>query len=41
MDVFAYMGKLIGKIKIVPKISNGKTVEGTLIGLIFTVFIAL
>ena len=41
MDVFAYIGgKLIGKIKIVPKISNGKTVEGTLIGLIFTVFIA-
>ena len=41
MDVFAYIGgKLIGKIKIVPKISNGKTVEGTLIGLIFTVSIA-
>ena len=41
MDVFAYIGgKLLGKIKIVPKISNGKTVEGTLIGLIFTVFIA-
>ena len=41
MDVFAYIGgKLIGKIKIVPKISNGKTLEGTLIGLIFTVTIA-
>ena len=41
MDVFAYIGgKLSGKIKIVPKISNGKTVEGTLIGLIFTVSIA-
>jgi len=41
MDVFAYIGgKLIGKIKIVPKVSNGKTVEGTLIGLIFTVSIA-
>mgnify|MGYP003343431350 FL=1 len=41
MDVFAYIGgKLLGKIKIVPKISNGKTVEGTLIGLIFTVSIA-
>ena len=41
MDVFAYIGgKLLGKIKIVPKISNGKTVEGTLIGLIFTVFVA-
>ena len=41
MDVFAYIGgKLLGKIKIVPKISNGKTVEGTVIGLIFTVSIA-
>ena len=41
MDVFAYIGgKLIGKRKIVPTISNGKTVEGTLIGLIFTVSIA-
>ena len=41
MDVFAYIGgKLIGKIKIVPKISNGKTLEGTLIGLVFTVTIA-
>ena len=41
MDVFAYIGgKLLGKIKIVPKISNGKTVEGTFIGLIFTVSIA-
>ena len=41
MDVFAYLGgKLLGNIKIVPKISNGKTVEGTLIGLIFTVAIS-
>lgn len=41
MDVFAYIGgKLTGKIKIVPNISNGKTLEGTLIGLIFTVTIA-
>ena len=41
MDIFGYIGgKLIGKIKIVPKISNGKTLEGTLIGLIFTVTIA-
>ncbi len=41
MDVFAYIGgKLLGKMKIVPKISNGKTVEGTFIGLIFTVSIA-
>jgi phosphatidate cytidylyltransferase len=41
MDVFAYLGgKLLGNIKIVPKISNGKTVEGTLIGLICTVSIS-
>ena len=41
MDVFAYLGgKLLGNIKIIPKISNGKTVEGTLIGLISTVFIS-
>ena len=41
MDVFAYLGgKLLGNIKIIPKISNGKTVEGTLIGLIFTVAIS-
>ena len=41
MDVFAYLGgKLLGNIKIIPKISNGKTVEGTLIGLISTVAIS-
>ena len=41
MDVFAYLGgKLLGNIKIIPKISNGKTVEGTLIGLISTVLIS-
>jgi len=41
MDVFAYLGgKLLGNTKIVPRISNGKTVEGTLIGLIFTVAIS-
>ena len=41
MDIFAYLGgKLLGNIKIIPKISNGKTVEGTLIGLIFTVAIS-
>lgn len=41
MDVFAYLGgKLLGNIKIIPKISNGKTVEGTLIGLISTVSIS-
>ena len=33
MDVFAYLGgKLLGNIKIIPKISNGKTVEGTFVG---------
>jgi len=41
MDVFAYLGgKLLGNIKIIPKISNGKTVEGTLVGLISTVAIS-
>lgn len=41
MDIFAYLGgKLLGNIKIIPKISNGKTVEGTLIGLISTVAIS-
>ena len=41
MDVFAYLGgKLLGNIKIIPKISNGKTVEGTFIGLISTVTIS-
>jgi len=38
MDVFGYIGgNLVGKNKIAPKISNGKTVEGTFIGLFFTV----
>ena len=38
MDVFAYIGgNVLGKIKIVPNISKGKTVEGTLIGLIVTI----
>ena len=41
MDVFAYLGgKLLGNIKIIPKISNGKTVEGTFVGLISTVTIS-
>ena len=41
MDVFAYLGgKLLGNIKIIPKISNGKTVEGTFVGLISTVAIS-
>ena len=42
MDVFAYLGgKLFGKRKIIPIISKGKTIEGTIIGLFFTTFISL
>ena len=38
MDIFAYLGgKLLGKNKIVPNISKGKTVEGTVVGLLFTI----
>ena len=41
MDVFGYIGgNLVGKNKIAPKISNGKTIEGTFIGLFFTVIIS-
>ncbi|MDA1135520.1 MAG: phosphatidate cytidylyltransferase [Proteobacteria bacterium] len=41
MDIFGYIGgNLLGKNKIAPKISNGKTVEGTVIGLFFTVIIS-
>ena len=41
MDIFAYLGgKLFGKRKIIPTISKGKTIEGTLIGLAFTIFIS-
>ena len=41
MDIFAYVGgNLFGKIKIAPNISNGKTVEGTVVGLFFTVLIS-
>ena len=41
MDIFAYIGgNLFGNSKIIPTISNGKTVEGTLIGLIFTTIFA-
>ena len=41
MDVFGYIGgNLVGKNKIAPKISNGKTVEGTFIGLFFTIIIS-
>ena len=42
MDVFAYLGgKLFGKRKIIPIISKGKTIEGTIIGLFFTTLISL
>ena len=41
MDIFAYMGgKLFGKRKIIPTISKGKTVEGTIIGLASTILIS-
>ena len=41
MDVFAYLGgKLFGKRKIIPVISKGKTIEGTITGLFFTIFIS-
>ena len=41
MDVFAYLGgKLFGKRKIIPSISKGKTIEGTIVGLSFTIMIS-
>ena len=42
MDMFAYLGgKLLGKNKIIPNISRGKTIEGTVIGLLFTIIMSL
>ncbi len=41
MDTFAYLGgKLLGKRKIIPAISKGKTIEGTIIGLATTILIS-
>ena len=41
MDMLAYFGgKFFGKNKIIPKISIGKTIEGTLIGLISTILMS-
>ena len=42
MDIFAYLGgKIFGSQKIAPKISKGKTVEGTLIGLCVTILMSI
>ena len=41
MDIFAYLGgNLFGKRKIIPFVSKGKTVEGTIIGLVSTIIIS-
>ena len=41
MDISAYFGgKLLGKTKIIPKISKGKTIEGTVIGLFSTIIMS-
>ncbi|MGE0566837.1 MAG: phosphatidate cytidylyltransferase, partial [Bacteroidia bacterium] len=41
-DTFAYIGgSLIGKNKMMPSVSPGKTWEGTIIGIVFSVFVGL
>ena len=41
MDIFAFFGgKLFGNRKIIPKISKGKTIEGSLIGLFSTILMS-
>ena len=41
MDIFAYIGgNILGKKKIAPTISNGKTIEGTLICLFFSTLVS-
>ena len=42
MDIFAYIGgNIFGKIKIAPNLSPGKTVEGTIVGLFFTILMSI
>ena len=42
MDIFAYIGgNILGKKKIAPTISNGKTIEGTFIGLFFSTLVSV
>ena len=41
MDIFSYIGgNIFGVNKIAPTISNGKTIEGTLVGLFFSTLVS-